>query len=339
MEVVEACCYIKKVEEDGCFLLAPRTGMDKSLLNSFVDEKKGRIVRVKVMNRAQPKTYDQTKAFWALAALHYQTFNGGMAPTSSQLNYWYEDLLKPELFPVRVDVANEGKFKPKGWSEITKTEGIEIIDKMCRLVMESNNIPDAIGDSVSDIFTWVQGEKNSLYKDPSDYREDGTPMTLAEWAEKNPVCMCTGTVGGDVCHIVSRGEGKGFEWLVNQSWNLYRCLHQIHIDIQHGISWDAVFNGCPRIMINVNGRDVPWQGAPWLKPRVERARRLFDKGRQMSREGFSQEEVIKALSYSDCEEHDVKVEKYSAVSVEEPDSVKSLAQIAADESEFEGDIF
>ncbi len=336
MEVVEACCYIK-AEDEGRFTLLPRTGTDKALLKAFVDEKKGRMVKVKVVNRAQPKTYDQTKAFWALAALHYQAFNGGNAPTSAELNYWYEDLLKPELFPTRVDTAREGSFKPKGWSELTKAEGMEVINKMCQLVMSSNSIPDSIGDSVGDIFAWLQSEKNSLYKDPTDYREDGSPMSLGEWAEKNPVCMCTGVMGGDVCHIVSRGEGKGLEWLVNQSWNLYRALHQIHIDIQHGISWDAVFNGCPRILINVNGCEVPWQGAPWLKPRVERARRLFNRGREMFHSGYTKEEVIRALSYSDSEEHDVQVKKHSAVL--EPVSVKSLAEMAADDKEIPEDIF
>ena len=338
MDVVEACCFIQKAD-DGKFILAPRTGLDRSMLTAFVDEKKGRIVKVKVMNRAQPKTYDQTKTFWALASLHYRTFNGGMAPTSQQLEYWYSDLLQPQLFPVREDVVSEGKFKPKGWSEVTKVEGIEIISKMCTLVMGANDIPDVVGDSVKDIFEWVQAEKNALYKDPLDYHEDGTPMSLSEWAEQNPVCMCTGVHGGDVCHIVSRGEGRGLEFLVNQSWNLYRCLHQIHIDIQHGISWDAVFNGCPRIFVNINGREVPWQGAPWLKPRVERARRLFNKGREMFHNGYTQEEVVKALSYSDCEENDVKVEKYSAVSSQEPVSVKSLAEMAADDKEIPEDIF
>ena len=332
MEVVEASCFVQPTE-GGKFILMPRTSTDRSLLNGFVDEKKGRIVRVRVMNRAQPKTYDQTKTFWALAALHYQTFNEGYAPTSKQLEWWYEDLLKPELFPVRPDTAREGKMKPKGWSELTKQEGIEVISKMVTLIMESNNIPEAVGGSVSDIFTWLQGEKNSLYKDPSDYHEDGTPLSLEEWAEKNRFCMCTGALGGDVCHIVSRGEGRGFEWLVNQSWNLYRALHQIHLDIQHGISWDAVFDGCQRIIVNVNGMEVPWQGAPWLKPRVERARRLFNKGREMIRDGYSQEEVIKALSYSDSEEHDVKVEKHSIV------DTRSLAEMAAEEGNIPEDIF
>ena len=148
MEVVEASCFVQPTE-GGKFILMPRTSTDRSLLNGFVDEKKGRIVRVRVMNRAQPKTYDQTKTFWALAALHYQTFNEGYAPTSKQLEWWYEDLLKPELFPVRPDTAREGNMKPKGWSELTKQEGIEVISKMVTLIMESNHIPEAVGGSVS----------------------------------------------------------------------------------------------------------------------------------------------------------------------------------------------
>ena len=54
--------------------------------------------------------------------------------------------------------------------------------------MESNNIPDVVGESVSDIFTWLQNEKNSLYKDPTDYHADGTPLSLSEWADKNKIC-------------------------------------------------------------------------------------------------------------------------------------------------------
>ena len=329
MNVVEASCLIQK-KSDTEYILRPRTSVDKNLLVGCVCEK-GRLVNVRVMNRAQAKTYDQTKTFWALASLHYRAFNGGTAPTSKQLEWWYEDLLKPELFPVRQDSVSEGKFKPKGWSEVTKTEGIEIISKMCNLIMTANGIPEEIGDSVRDIFSWLQGEKNILYKDPSDYHKDGTPLSLEEWANENQVCMCTGVMGGDVCHIVSRGEGKGLDWLVNQSWNLYRALHQIHLDVQHGISWDAVFDGCQRILININGREVPWQGAPWLKPRVERARRLFNKGREMFHNGYTQEEVIRALSYSDSEENDIKVEKHS--------TVKSLADMAAEDKEIPEDIF
>lgn len=297
MDGVEACCIIK-TNGDGTYTLMPRKGIDRTLLEGFVNPERGRIVNVRVMNRAQAKTYDQTKTFWALLSYYYRSITRSY-PTSQELKWFYDELLK-DLFPVRPSITKEDQWEPKHWSELTKGEGIEVISKMVTLVSEQNHVPDEIRASVKDIFEWLQQEKGEMWKDPTDYHEDGTPLTTEEWAEANRICMCTGTYGGDLCHIVSRGEGKGLEWLVNQPWNYYRARHDIHLDIQHGISWEAVFTGVERL---------GYVGAPWLRKRYERARRMFDEGRAMFHNGYSKEDVLKYLSYSDCKQNDAKVEK------------------------------
>ena len=322
MDAIEAGCLIQRVS-DTEYILRPRTSVDKNLLASFVDPQKGRYVNVRVMNRAQAKTYDQTKTFWALLSLYYRAFIGS-TPTSKELEWFYNELLK-DLFPVRKSITKEGQFEPKHWSELTKAEGIEVINKMVVLVSEQNHVPESVQASVRDIFEWLQCEKNNLYKDPCDYHEDGTPLNKDEWAERNQICMVTGIMGGDICHIVSKELGKGYDWLINLSWNFYRASHEIHLNIQHSMGWKVLFNGKPDYIMS-DGK--PFMGAPWLRPRYERAMRLFNEGKRLSNEGYTPEEIIAHLSYSESADNDKPIQHtYSA---------KSLAEQAASE---EMDIF
>lgn len=327
MNVVEASCIIEKVSGTE-YRLRPRTNLDKSLLSGFVGGK-GRFVNVRLVNRVQPKSYDMTKAFWALASLHYAAFNGGRTPNSKQSHSWYEDLLKPELFPVRPNIVKEDKFEPKGWSELTKEEGIEVISKMVSLVSEAEGLPDSIGIQVRDLFEWIQQEKNGLYKDPCDYNEDGAPLTKEEWCERNKICMLTGLMGGDVCHIVSRELGKGYEWLIEQPWNFYRGAHELHIQVQHLRGWEQLFNCDPPYAMS-NGKN--FLGAPWLRPRYERAMRIFNEGKRLVNAGYSKEQILKHLAYSDSPEHDAPVET-------ERYDTRSLARMAAEQVSTQEDIF
>lgn len=163
--VVEACCYINKTGPNRYELL-PRTGLDNACISSFLDQR-GRYGIIRLMNRAQAKSYDQTKAFWGLASLHYKAYNR-QSPTSDELQYWYEDLLKPTLFPVRVDTVNEGKFVPKGWSELTKVEAIEVITKMISLVAEVEGLPSDMEADLKDIFEWASEENRKIEKEESE---------------------------------------------------------------------------------------------------------------------------------------------------------------------------
>lgn len=289
MEQVEVCCCVKN--EEGKFVLYPRTQGDASTLKVFVDGR-GRWVNVRLMNRASTRTRTQDKTFWALFNLYCQSLFG-RRPSSDEIDFMYEKL-RPMLFPVRADLLGDGTRIPKSWSQLTKAEGIEVIDKLMRLVIESENVPDDCQLEVRDIFRWVQSEKGGLRIDPADFHDDGTPLTKAEWAERNPLCMIRGIKGGDICHIVSRQQGMGLEWLVNMPWNFYRGSHDIHIEIQHRLGWDALFNGTR--LYNAMKGEWEWIEAPWLKPRVERAFRLFYKGRELSNSGWKKEEIIAYLS-------------------------------------------
>ena len=324
MDAVEAGCLITK-NSDTEYILRPRTNVDKNLLLGFVGDK-GRYVNVRVMNRAQAKTYDQTKTFWALLSLYFKILLG-REPATKEIQWFYEEIL-PELFPTRMSVLNEGKAVPKHWSELTKQEGIEVINKMVILVSEQNGVPESIQTSVKDIFEWILNERNSLYKDPCDYHEDGTPLTRAEWEERNQLCMVTGVMGGDVCHIVSKELGKGYDWLINQPWNFYRASHEIHLNIQHARGWEALFTGDTEYIM-ADGRK--FMGAPWLRSRYERAMRMFNEGKRLSNEGYTPEEILEHFAYSDSEEHDKPIEhKWNT---------KSLAEMAREEREVPEDIF
>lgn len=171
MEVAEVSCYVKKDEnnENG-FILLPKTNLDKATISAFLDDR-GRYCVLRLTNRAKQKTYDQTKAFWALASLYYQAYNG-KAPTSNELRYWYEDLLKPTLFPVRQNSVSENKFVPKSWSELSISEGIDVISKMLSLVSEAEGLPQSVELTCKDIFDWLQEQKKSQKTEKEDNLEN-----------------------------------------------------------------------------------------------------------------------------------------------------------------------
>lgn len=289
MEQVEVCCGVK--EEDGKFILYPRSQSDMGTLRIFTNSN-GRWVNVRLMNRAPSRTRTQDKAFWSLFNLYCQSLFG-RKPSSDEIDFMYEKL-RPMLFPVREDLLGDGSAIPMSWSMLTKSEGIEVIDKLMRLVVESENVPDMYQLEVRDIFRYLQKEKGSLRIDPADFNESGEPLTKEEWAERNPLCMIRGIKGGDICHIVSRQQGMGLEWLVNMPWNFYRGSHDIHIDIQHRLGWDALFSGTRHL--NPVTNEWEWIEAPWLKPRVERAFRLFYKGRELANMNWSREDIVRYLS-------------------------------------------
>lgn len=320
MNVVEAGCFIER-KSDLEFELKPVTNLDKNLLLEFI-ENKGRYVNVRIMKRIQAKTYEQTKAFWALLSVYYKSLIG-RTPTSKELDWFYEEL-RSDLLPVRASILYEGKIAPKRWSEITKEEGIEVINKLIVLVSEQNSVPVAAQTTVRDVFEWLQQEKNSLPQDPCDFHEDGTPLTKEEWSEKNKICMVTGIMGGDVCHIVSRELGKGYSWLIEQPWNFYRASHEIHINIQHQMGWEFLFNGVKGYTLS-NGK--LFMGAPWLRPRYERAMRLFNEGKRLANENVPYDEIICRLS--GCTERKVQTTS----------NTKSLAEQAAEEKDVPEDIF
>lgn len=185
MEIVEVSCYLKKDDntENG-FILFPKTNLDKAAIYSFLDDR-GRYCVLRLTNRAKQKTYDQTKAFWALASLYYQVYNG-KAPTSNELQYWYEDLLKPTLFPVRQNSVSENKFVPKSWSELTVSEGIDVISKMLILVSEAEGLPQDADLTCKDIFEWVQEQKKTQHIETQNNLEDKVKkLSLAQEVLQN----------------------------------------------------------------------------------------------------------------------------------------------------------
>jgi len=275
MDITECCCLVKSAA-DGTFTLSPRTRMDKSLMEAFV-EQNGQFVNVRFMKREARKTHEQDKAFWALFKIYIQSVLGRI-PTKNELSWFYEKL-KPDLFPPMEDVLGDGEMIPKSWSQVSKKEGLEIISKLITLVAEQYNIPPEYEASCKDIFIWLQTEKGTLDFDPTDLHPDGTPLTKAEWAAKNQLCMIRGLKGGDICHIISRKQGEGFEWLIEQPWNFYRGSHDIHIGIQHEKGWEALFSI-----------------APWLRSRYERAKKLFYLGQKLYRDGYDKEAVIILLT-------------------------------------------
>lgn len=300
MDVVEACCLVQR-NENGTYILTPQRLIDKTTLDSFVGNR-GRYVNIRVMNRAQSKTYDQTKAFWGLCSMMYE-INFGEKPKSTLLDEFVRDYIYPQYMPYRPRLSDPSELVHKTWSELTVAEGVTVISSMIEDIGEMAQLPREIQLNACELFCWFQGYKNNLEIDPTDYDEDGKPLSKDVWAEKNKICMITGIMGGDICHIVSREQGKGFEWLINQSWNFYRGEHSLHINVQHGMGWEALFNYDGHDLMDP--KRIAYPNAPKLAPllrkRYERAHRLFDEGVRLTHEGCSQEEVIERLSFIDKE--------------------------------------
>ena len=191
-------------------------------------------------------------------------------------------------------MLHKGQFIPKHWSELSKSEGIEVINKLITLISQCEGISDIDQISCKDLFEWFLQKRSEMDFDPVDYDENGVPYSKEEWAERNQQCMVTGILGGDICHIVSRGEAKGFEWLINQSWNLYRCNHVIHLDIQHGKpGWEGLFTGFDIDL----GNGLKHYAAPWLKGRYERARRIYEEARNKKLRGMTEKEILESLRF------------------------------------------
>ena len=307
MDLVESCCLIVD-NGNGTYTLKPKRNIDRTTLASFVGEK-GRYVNVRVMNRAQSKTYDHTKAFWSLCVMMYE-LNYGQKPSSDVLDRYAREEIYPQYMPYIPKLSDPSELTHKTWSELTVSEGVEVISSMISDIGEMGQLPRDIEMNCVDMFTWFQERKNSFEKDPTDYDENGRPYSKDEWAERNKICMITGIMGGDICHIVSREQGKGFEWLINQSWNFYRGEHSLHTNVQHGMGWEALFNYDGHDLMDA--KRIAYPNAPKLAPllrkRYERAHRLFDEGVRLTHEGYSQEEVIERLSFIDKEKPSKTVE-------------------------------
>ena len=157
-EAAEVNCYITKVGDK--YEIQPRNGFDKLGLESFID-KRGRFVTIRLMKKEAPKTMDQQRAFFSLAALHFRAFNGH-APSTQELKYWYYDLLVPQLFPVRQSSVEAGKFVPKTLSECSKLECVEIISKLLSLVAEAEGIDSDIELQCKDVFEWINQQRREL---------------------------------------------------------------------------------------------------------------------------------------------------------------------------------
>lgn len=307
MDVVESCCLII-TNNDGTFTLKPKRNIDKATLDSFVGDK-GRYVNVRVMNRAQSKTYDQTKAFWSICSILYE-LNFGEKPSTDSLNKFVRQTVYPMYMPKEPMLSDPSELIHKTWSELTVAEGVTTISALLTDIASMGMLSKDMEFKCSDLFEWFQEYRNGMDKDPSDYDENGRPYDLQTWAELNPLCQITGLMGGDICHIVSREQGKGFDWLINQSWNFYRGLHEIHLNIQHGEGWEALFNYDGHDLMDP--KRIAYPNAPKLAPllrkRYERAHRLFDEGVRLTHEGYSQEEVIERLSFIDKEKPSKAVE-------------------------------
>lgn len=317
MEEIEASAEVRK--EGNGYILYPRTNNDRVLLDNFISDKNGKYLSVSLKKRLTGKTYEQTKAFWALVTILF-TIEYERKPSEDERNQFYRELL-PVYFPQVPSLKNPGEYSPKSWSELSKKEASGVIEKMLEDLGDAADLPSNIELTCRDFFTWWIEYKGGLYKDPSDYGDDGKPLSLSEWAESNRLCMATGVLGGDVCHIISRQQGMGLEWLINQSWNLYRCRHDIHLNIQHGKGWEALF-----------------KMAPWLRGRYERAKRLFDEGKKLSLEGYTPEEITAHLAYSDQCKNDVPIKRFVETKENKIESsTKSLATEALQEEDF--DIF
>lgn len=300
MDVIESCCLIT-TNNDGTFTLRPKRNIDKSTLDAFIGDR-GRYVNVRVMNKAQSKSYDQTKAFWGLSSMMYE-LNFNEKPKSDLLEQFVRDDIYPQYMPYRPKLSDPSELVYKTWSEVTMAEGISVISAMLTDIGSMEGLSYQMELNCSNLFEWFQEYKNNLDKDPTDYDKNGNPYSVAEFAEHNPLCQITGLMGGDICHIVSKEQGQGFDWLINQSWNLYRGLHELHLNIQHGEGWEALFNYDGHDLMNpaiIAYPNAP-KFAPLLRKRYERAHRLFDEGVRLSYEGYSPEEVIEKLSFIDTQ--------------------------------------
>jgi hypothetical protein len=204
----------------------------------------------------QKRTFRQNSAIWVLVTAIFQSMEGRL-PDEEEKYSLYLDLLEEYADKIK---GRFGKLRPVHISESNSLEGAKFIDGLLYHLATLCELDYGIQTSVIEVMQgWIEW-RGTLEDDPIDYTDlDCVEMAPYEmWKEKHPYSEASGKGGNIVrAHIVSRGADVTD---IEKSWNWLALTWEEH-QRQHEIGWDEFL----RIY-------------PHLKGRVNRARRLAQKG-------------------------------------------------------------
>jgi hypothetical protein len=204
----------------------------------------------------QKRTFRQNSAVWVLVTAIFQSMEGRL-PDEEEKYSLYLDLLEEYADKIK---GRFGKLRPVHISESNSLEGAKFIDGLLYHLATLCELDYGIQTGVIEVMQeWIEW-RGTLEKDPIDYTDlDCVEMAPYEiWKEKHPYSEASGKGGNIVrAHIVSRGADVTD---IEKSWNWLALTWEEH-QRQHEIGWDEFL----RIY-------------PHLKGRVNRARRLAQKG-------------------------------------------------------------
>jgi hypothetical protein len=182
----------------------------------------------------------------------------GRLPTEEEKYNLYLDLL--EVYAERVPNRLNGQTRPIHISEANSLEGSRFIDALLQHLASECDLSTDLQATVQEVLQEWEAWRGGLERDHSDYADaEGEQMISEEEWRKTHIYSEASGRGGTIqrAHIVSRGSDTAD---IEASWNWLALTPEEH-EAQHQQGWDEFL----RIY-------------PHLKGRVERARRLAQKG-------------------------------------------------------------
>jgi hypothetical protein len=205
----------------------------------------------------QRRTFRQNAAVWKLVTVIFESMDGRL-PAEEEKYGLYLDLL--EAYADKVPNRIKGGLRPVHISEANSLEGSKFIDGLLYHLATECDLSYEAQTTVQEVLHEWEAWRGGLEKDHADYAGPGQTrmLTEAEWRKKHVYSEASGR-GGTLhsAHIVSSGSDAAD---TEASWNWVALAPEEH-EQQHRLGWDEFL----RIY-------------PHLKGRVERARRLAQKG-------------------------------------------------------------
>jgi hypothetical protein len=205
----------------------------------------------------QRRTFRQNAAVWKLVTVIFESMDGRL-PTEEEKYGLYLDLL--DAYADKVPNRIKGGLRPVHISEANSFEGSNFIDGLLYHLATECDLSCEAQTTVQEVLQEWEAWRGGLEKDHADYAGPGQTrmLTEAEWRKTHVYSEASGR-GGTIqrAHIVSRGSDAAD---TEASWNWVALAPEEH-EQQHRLGWDEFL----------------WI-YPHLKGRVERARRLAQKG-------------------------------------------------------------
>lgn len=235
--MIKIHCYIDK--SDKKWTIKPVTQLDEGILQQYVYDKDNKVLSLSVDEiHLASKSYNEVKSVFALTRILF-FINNQRYPSNNENELMYKMMLE-EIAPRHSD------GEPKSLSEMSKWEASQFIRTLINMIADTLKLPNPEQLTVQDIFVAWSRYNESQKQNPIDYDENGNLLDVETWRKLNCISFATGRKTDDleIAHIISKGSRPEFR---NCCWNFMLLEHELHIEVQHKISWEYLFELYPHL--------------------------------------------------------------------------------------------